>query len=376
MKKLLLALALLWTVPAFGQQCPTRPPGDNTNACASTAFVVANSASQVLTQNFIIVGSAGNVAVGVPMSNDCSIISSGAITCTKTNGVAFATLATKVAPVCADLTNSAASCSTNTTNATNITSGTLPAAQLPAFGSADVSCAAAGGACTIAANAVTNAKLATMTQNAVKGAATSTAVADLAVPSCSAATSALIWTTNTGFGCNTISSGALTPLNTLTASNSATLSDTTSLTSTYKYYDVVFENIVPVTNLVTFQLQVHSGGTFQSGAGAYTFTSGALRGVYAGSTGTGTSISLNESASLINTDLGLSGTIRFFNPSQTTSHKWISGYTSYLEGATAPATQIISGFWNGGNGAIDGFQVLMSSGNISSGTVKIYGGLQ
>jgi hypothetical protein len=57
----------------------------------------------------------------------------------------------------------------------------------------------------IAASTVANSNLAAMTQNAVKGAASSTAVADLAVPSCSAATSALTWTTNTGFGCNTIS---------------------------------------------------------------------------------------------------------------------------------------------------------------------------
>lgn len=53
MKKLLLVLALLWSTPVWAQNpvCPTRPTGDNTNACASTAFVttaVAGGASNIV----------------------------------------------------------------------------------------------------------------------------------------------------------------------------------------------------------------------------------------------------------------------------------------------------------------------------------------
>jgi hypothetical protein len=40
--------------------------------------------------------------------------------------------------------------------------------------------------------------------------------------------------------------------------------------------------------------------------------------------------------------------------------------------ANASAT-IVAGFWNGGNGAVDGFEVLFSTGNIASGIIKIYG---
>lgn len=51
------------------------------------------------------------------------------------------------------------------------------------------------------------AALATQTANTVLGALTATTPSDLAVPSCSATTSALTWTSGTGFGCHTIAGG-------------------------------------------------------------------------------------------------------------------------------------------------------------------------
>lgn len=70
----------------------------------------------------------------------------------------------------------------------------------------------------IANNAITLAKLATQATNTVLGNATSgTAVPTaLAVGSCSTASSALIWTTNTGFGCNTSITAAAVPVSGIT----------------------------------------------------------------------------------------------------------------------------------------------------------------
>ena len=60
----------------------------------------------------------------------------------------------------------------------------------------------ATGAATAAWGLAGNSSLAAAgAQNTVKGAATSTAIADLAVPSCSSMGNALQWTTNIGFGC-------------------------------------------------------------------------------------------------------------------------------------------------------------------------------
>ncbi len=70
MIRLLLALALLWAPAAHAQNimCPTRAPGNNSNACASTAFVgAASSASIPATSNVLKgSGSAGSALAATP----------------------------------------------------------------------------------------------------------------------------------------------------------------------------------------------------------------------------------------------------------------------------------------------------------------------
>lgn len=158
-------------------------------------------------------------------------------------------------------------------------------------------------------------------------------------------------------------------LNTLIASSSATLSDTTSFTAAYSAYEIIFENLVPATTSTSAEIQVHSGGSFQTTgylANSLQFSSGG-----SSSTAQTTFIPASSTTSVVNTVPGVSGTIRIYNPSSTTTPKHWTGQFSYLNGAVDQGC-LVSGYWNA-NGAVDGFQFLFSTGNIASGKIKIYG---
>jgi hypothetical protein len=160
-----------------------------------------------------------------------------------------------------------------------------------------------------------------------------------------------------------------TLLNTLTASNSVNLNDTSSLTSAFSEYEITFENLVPVTNNVTIGFQVHSGGAFQGTS--YTgvnMSTGSSTGI----TNSTAQVIISQPSTVQNTSAGLSGSLRIFTPSNTTGPKGILGTSGHSNGTFFVLNQF-SGAWGGGNGAVDGFEIFCSSGNISTGTVKIYG---
>ena len=165
-------------------------------------------------------------------------------------------------------------------------------------------------------------------------------------------------------------SGGRVLLNTLTASNVATLSDTTSLTSAYNDYEFVFENLVSVTNSVQGQLQVFSGGSYQTTSYLSTVLGG--QGVGPNDNAVTTYIHCSRNA-VANSVPGITGTFRVYGPAGTGSPKVFKG--EFANKTTTPAAEVltIGGFWNGGNGAVTGFRFQFSSGNISSGSIKIYG---
>jgi len=185
-----------------------------TVTAAATSISNATTVTGIMAGYFLFnnAGTLGGVAV-IPSTAGGAGSITGAL---KGNGSGVVSQA-----ACADLSNGTASCSTDTTNASNISSGTLPAGRLP-----NPTTSSLGGVEAI--NAVTHqwinsisslgvpslsqpsvSDLSAVTANSVLGNGTGSSAVPtaLSVPSCSGATNALTWTSATGFGCNTITSG-------------------------------------------------------------------------------------------------------------------------------------------------------------------------
>lgn len=166
-------------------------------------------------------------------------------------------------------------------------------------------------------------------------------------------------------------SGMWVLLNTLTASNSPSLSDTTHFTG-YNEYQIVFENIVPVTTNVSCQLQVNTAGGLQSTGYVATASQGAA--AYAGVQET-TFIPCAYPTQLQQPSSGVSGEITGYNFGGATgvfAVQW-RGTLTHINGTTQVGVDT-SGAWNATT-ALTGITITMSSGNISAGKVKIYGRL-
>lgn len=167
-------------------------------------------------------------------------------------------------------------------------------------------------------------------------------------------------------------------LNTLTASDSVSLSDTTSLTATYKNYKVVFQNVIPVTNGACLQLTVSTNG------GSSYLTTNYISEA-AGFNGTSSAADTSTSAILIGggaTNIGcpgntagysgLSGHLYIHNPAGGSLYTAFEGQVAYYSSVPANVIAMLHGF-NTTTSAVNAIKFAESSDNISSGVIKIYG---
>jgi hypothetical protein len=170
--------------------------------------------------------------------------------------------------------------------------------------------------------------------------------------------------------------GGFTLLEQYTAAASASLNFTTSISSTYDEYLIEFVNVIPVTNAVNLYMRMstNAGVSYDSGAnyGSMNAATNRFGQSQSGSDSGANQISLNNNGiDNIVVNGGVSGTLRLFSPLSTSLHKHVLGTFAQTSSSFYQSVQIAGAYRS--TTAVNAFQFFFSSGNISSGTIRVYG---
>ena len=168
--------------------------------------------------------------------------------------------------------------------------------------------------------------------------------------------------------------GAWTLIGTNAASNSASLTQT-GLDSTYDTYAIVVSDIVPVTDTASLELRMGDSSGIDSGGSDYSYHSQKV-------TATSTSYATNISAGADNIHLiqnlgtaageGAGGVWYLVRPGDGSTRPMITGTVNSIDSGTV----MCGGATMGSRNAVitlDRVQIIMSSGNIASGRMTVYG---
>ena len=176
--------------------------------------------------------------------------------------------------------------------------------------------------------------------------------------------------------------GALTLISTTTASSSASLSITSGIDSTYKEYIFKFINIHPATNNkeLTFNLSIDGGSNYNvtKTTAVHIHQHGEDDSNANSEYSTERDLAQGTGYQKICKDLGngndesLSGTLHLFEPSSTTFVKHFITRTSSYFGSDRAVDMYVAGYGNTTT-AVNAIDFKMSSGNIDSGIIKMYG---
>jgi hypothetical protein len=176
-------------------------------------------------------------------------------------------------------------------------------------------------------------------------------------------------------------SDGITFISSQTASNSASLSFTSGLDSTYKAYKFVFSSIHPRTDNTEFLFNMSTDGganynvtkttTLFRAAHSEAGTSGVLSYLSAYSLSQSTVFQPLTFSSGNGADESCSGTLNLFNPSSTTYVKQFFSNVNYYSEDNFTVDVFIAGYGNT-TSAVNAIQFKMSSGNMD-GTIALYG---
>ena len=178
-----------------------------------------------------------------------------------------------------------------------------------------------------------------------------------------------------------ISGGGLNLISTQTASSSSTIDFTSGIDSTYKEYIFKYINVHPSSDGANFQVNFRDGSTAYDATKTTTVflashseddSYSVLE--YKASNDLAQSTNFQNLAESVGADNDqcVSGQLHLFDPSSTTFVKHFISETNNYDSGNNSLIFHVAGYCNTTT-AIDGVQFKMSSGNIDSGTIKMYG---
>ena len=183
-------------------------------------------------------------------------------------------------------------------------------------------------------------------------------------------------------GAFNVSLGSQVLISEQTASASASISFTSGLDSTYPIYRFEFINMRPATDNVQFDFNVSTdgGSNYNVAKTSTAFRAYAYENGAGGDVGYRTDLDLAQGTGFQNTifslgngaDESCAGSLQIFNPSSDT---FVKHYISTLQGlsyADLTVSCFVGGYANT-TSPINAVRFQMSSGNIDSGTIKLYG---
>ena len=181
-----------------------------------------------------------------------------------------------------------------------------------------------------------------------------------------------------------IATGSMILLSSQTASNSASISFTTGIDSTYKEYQFYFINLHASADNSTFQFNMSTDGGSNYNV---TKTTTIFR-VFQYESGAATALDYQTTHDLAQStafqdismktdtlnDSSISGNMSIFNPSSTTYVKHFMSVTeANVEGGGEYALSSNMAGYGNTTSAINAIQFKMASGNIDDGTILMYG---
>ena len=182
-----------------------------------------------------------------------------------------------------------------------------------------------------------------------------------------------------------VGGGSLNLISTQTASSSSTISFTSGIDSTYKEYQVHAINVHPEENgrVLSFQTDTGTNTNYNQTVTCTHFTTRHHEDASATSLSYDTGSDLAQSTSFVpltsgstanNNDDNCCLILHLFNPSDTTFVKHFMVRTQNINSTSDPNSNesYVAGYFNTTT-ALTRIQFKMSSGNIDSGTFKLYG---